>query len=175
MAAQIAAAPLGQRFMKGAIKALWEVVISRSAKDRILTRHMPVVPDKATGVVGAGVCKALLKVGAKLLGLRIKPVDDDEVLAGLLHDGASIQRLVGCVHCSAIGPMVLSVLQNSGHGDVAFTMAQMGFVLSSCMVVYLVPSAAAVLIWLREDQARVRLEGRAVRETVIEEKRRRAA
>ena len=71
--------------------------------------------------------------------------------------------------------MVLSVLQNSGHGDVAFTMAQLGFVLATGLAVYLLPAAAAVLIWLREDRARIRAAGRAVREVCEDSRTGRAA
>ncbi len=71
--------------------------------------------------------------------------------------------------------MVSSALQNSGHGDVAFTLAQLGIVMWTGLAVYVLPAIIATGLWLREERTRIRIARQSVREVYPGERRDRAA
>ena len=149
-------------------------MIGRSPKHRILSRNVPIIPDKAAGVIGPRIGETLFEMSAQLPGFWIEAIDDYEILAGT-HVRGSIQRLTGRVHCSAGSPMVSSALQNSGHGDVAFTLAQLGIVMWTGLAVYVLPAIIATGLWLREERTRIRIARQSVREVYPGERRDRAA
>ena len=104
---QIVATPHHQFFVKAHVQFLWKIMISGSAHQSVLIRHMPIIPDEPFGIRRSGIGKSPVVKMTKIFRLWRKLIFDQDVGANFFHLKANSAD-AGFTSAAVLGSLALS-------------------------------------------------------------------